>query len=207
MNQQWHVSSKTSRRGFLRAATYGAVAGYAFPVIVPASALGRGGRVAPSNRIAVGVIGTGNQGFNDINSFLKDERVQIVAVCDVNRESAGYWEGKVGGREPGRRLVEEHYAKHRRTASYRGCSAVADFRELLGRGDIDAVEVCTPDHWHAIMVIEACKAKKDIYCQKPLSLTIAEGRAMSWAANRSRVVFQTGSQQRSDRRFRRAAEL
>ena len=82
-----------------------------------------------------------------------------------------------------------------------------DFREILGRHDIDAVEVCTPDHWHALMVVEACKAKKDIYCQKPLSLTVAEGRAMSYAVNKSKVVFQTGSQQRSDRRFRRACEL
>ena len=76
-----------------------------------------------------------------------------------------------------------------------------------GRGDIDAVEVCTPDHWHAIPVLEACKARKDIYCQKPLSLTIAEGRAMSYAVNKHRVVFQTGSQQRSDPHFRRACEL
>ena len=127
------------------------------------------------------MIGTGNQGFNDINSFLHDERVQIVAVCDVNRESAGYWEGKIGGREPARRLVEEHYAKNRPSGTYRGCDALADFREILGRNDIDAVEICTPDHWHAIMVIAACKAGKDIYCQKPLSLTIAEGRAMSYA--------------------------
>src|SRR5262249_6585218 len=171
-------------------------AGFAFPTLIPSRALGYSGSVAPSNRITVGVIGTGNQGFNDINSFLRDERVQIVAVCDVNRESAGYWEGKVGGREPGRRLVEAHYARHRRDATYRGCSAAGDFRELLGRGDIDAVEVCTPDHWHAIMVIEACRARKDIYCQKPLSLTIVEGRAMSWAVSRSGVVFQTGSQQR-----------
>ncbi len=163
--------------------------------------------MAPSNRIALAVIGTGNQGFNDIASFLKDDRVQIVAVCDVNRESAGYWEGKTGGREPARRLVGQHYAKNFKSGTIRGCSALADFREVLGRHDIDAVEICTPDHWHAIMVVEACKAKKDIYCQKPLSLTVAEGRVMSYAVNRSNVVFQTGSQQRSDRRFRRACEL
>jgi predicted dehydrogenase len=169
--------------------------------------LGLGGRTAPSNRITVGIIGTGNQGFNDIRSFLRDERVQIIAVCDVNRESPGYWEGKVGGRDPARRLVEEHYAEARASGSYRGCTAHVDFREVLGRDDIDAVEICTPDHWHAIPVIEACKARKDIYCQKPLSLTVAEGRAMSYAVTKSRVVFQTGSQQRSDARFRRACEL
>ena len=150
----------------------------------PGSALGLSGRPAPSNRITLGVIGTGNQGFNDIRSFLSDERVQIVAVCDVNRESPGYWDGKVGGREPARRLVEEHYAKHKPSGNYRGCDACVDFREILGRKDIDAVEVSTPDHWHAIPSIEACKAGKDIYCQKPLALTIVEGRAMSYAVNK-----------------------
>ena len=83
----------------------------AFPTIIPASALGLSGRTAPSNRITLAVIGTGNQGFNDIKSFLRDDRVQIVAVCDANRESPGYWDGKIGGREPARRLVDEHYAK------------------------------------------------------------------------------------------------
>src|SRR5690606_1968741 len=136
--------------------------------------------------------GTGNQGFNDIRSFLRDERVQIVAVCDVNRESPGYWDGKVGGRDPAKRLVEDHYAERARSSGYPGCEAYVDFREVLGRDDIDAVEVCTPDHWHAIPVIEACKAGKDIYCQKPLSLTIAEGRAMSAAVAKSGVIFQTG---------------
>src|SRR3954452_24044613 len=201
------ASGPTSRRGFLRATAGGSVAGFAFPTVIPCSALGLAGKVSPINRITLGIIGTGNQGFNDIRSFLGDERVQIVAVCDVNRESAGYWDGKVGGREPARRLVEEHYAKDKPSGTYRGCDAVVDYREVLGRGDIDAVEVCTPDHWHAIPVIEACKAKKDIYCQKPLALTIAEGRAMSYAVSKHGVVFQTGSQQRSDPNFRRACEL
>ncbi|MFI5461750.1 MAG: Gfo/Idh/MocA family oxidoreductase, partial [Isosphaerales bacterium] len=204
MNQ---TQGNSSRRDFLRGVACASAAGFAFPTIVPGRALGLSGTVAPSNRITLAVIGTGNQGFNDINSFLRDDRVQLVAVCDVNRESPGYWEGKVGGREPARRLVEASYAKGRRAGTYRGCDAVADFREVLGRHDLDAVEICTPDHWHALMVVEACKAKKDIYCQKPLSLTIAEGRAMSFAVNKSRVVFQTGSQQRSDQRFRRACEL
>ena len=196
----------TSRRDFLRRSAQVA-AGLAFPAVVPDSALGRSGSVAPSERITLGVIGTGNQGFNDIRSFLADGRVQIIAVCDVNRESAGYWEGKLGGREPARRLVEEFYAEGRRSGTYRGCDAYADFREVIGRADIDAVEVCTPDHWHAIPVIEACRTRKDIYCQKPLSLTIAEGRAMCAAVAESGVVFQTGSQQRSDPKFRRACEL
>jgi predicted dehydrogenase len=207
MNRPQRTAPSPSRRAFLRRTTQAAAAGFAFPTIIPGSALGLGRMVAPSNRITLGVIGTGNQGFNDLRSFLKDERVQIVAVCDVNRESDGYWDGKVGGREPARRLVEEHYAKDKPSGEYRGCGAFVDFREVLGRKDIDAVEVCTPDHWHAIPVIEACKAKKDIYCQKPLALTIAEGRAMSSAVAKHGVVFQTGSQQRSDPYFRRACEL
>lgn len=197
----------TSRRDFLRRSAAAGAAALAVPTIVPASALGRTARPAPSERITLGVIGTGNQGFNDIRSFLRDERVQIVAVCDVNRESPGYWDGKVGGREPAKRLVEEHYAKQKADGQYRGCVAYTDFRDVLGRADIDAVEVCTPDHWHAIPVIEACRVRKDIYCQKPLSLTVVEGRAMSDAVARSGVIFQTGSQQRSDAKFRQACEL
>jgi predicted dehydrogenase len=196
-----------SRRAFLGQTARVAAAGWAFPTIIPGSALGLAGRPAPSNRITLAVIGTGNQGFNDIKSFLPDDRVQLVAVCDVNRESTGYWEGKIGGREPARRLVDEYYAKKKQSETHRACESTADFREILGRHDIDAVEICTPDHWHALMVVMACKAKKDIYCQKPLSLTVAEGRMMSDAVNRSNVVFQTGSQQRSDRRFHRACEL
>ena len=76
-----------------------------FPAVVPSSALGLEGNIAPSNRITLGVIGTGNQGIGDLRQFLKDERVQVVAVCDVNRESAGYWNNNLGGREPARRLV------------------------------------------------------------------------------------------------------
>src|ERR1700677_4301542 len=196
-----------SRRAFLGQTARVAAAGWAFPTIIPGSALRLAGRPAPSNRITLAVIGTGNQGFNDIKSFLPDDRVQLVVVCDVNRESTGYWEGKIGGREPARRLVDEHYAKKKSSETHRACESTADFREILGRHDIDAVEICTPDHWHALMVTMACKAKKDIYCQKPLSLTVAEGRVMSYAVNRSKVVFQTGSQQRSDERFHRACEL
>jgi len=176
-------------------------------MVIPAAALGRDGKVAPSNRIALGIIGTGNQGLNDIKGFLGDERVQIVAVCDVNKEGPGYWNGGVAGREPARRLIEAHYAKQKEAGTYKGCDTLVDFRELLQRKDIDAVEVCLPDHWHAIPVIMAAAAKKDIYCQKPLSLTIAEGRAMSDAVKKYGVVFQTGSQQRSDSNFRRACEL
>ena len=107
---------------------------------------------APSNRVSLGVIGTGNQGFNDMKSFLRDERVQVTAVCDVNRQSPGYWEGGIAGREPARNWVEWHYAREKRAGTYKGVTATADFREVLRRKDIDAVLLALPDHWHGIAV-------------------------------------------------------
>jgi predicted dehydrogenase len=195
-----------SRRRFLKHAAVGGALAVA-PAFVPATALGRAGRPGANSRIQIGVIGTGNQGFNDIKAMIRDERVQIIAVCDVNRESTGYWNGAVGGREPGRKLVEKYYANKAPTGGYKGCDAHLDFRELLARRDIDAVQIVTPDHWHAIQVVEACKAGKDIYCQKPLAVTIGEGRAMADAVRRHGRILQTGSQQRSDRNFRHACEL
>ena len=179
----------------------------AAPEIVPASALGRDGHVPPSSRVNMGFIGTGNQGTADMRSFLNDARVQVIAVCDVNSESAGYWNGAVAGREPARRRADEAYAERIKNGTYSGCRAYVDYRELLAREDIDAVEVATPDHWHALQVIDSCRAGKDVYCQKPLSLTVVEGRAMCNAVRDNKRVLQTGSQQRSDSHFRRACEL
>ncbi len=195
-----------SRRGFLRGAAAAATA-LAAPQVIPGAALGLDDRPAPSERITLAMIGCGNQGWNDIHAFLGDDRVQVIAVCDVNRESPGYWNGTVRGRAVLKQVVEERYAGRRASGQFAGCDEYVDFRDLLDRDDLDTVEVCTPDHWHAVPVIEACKRGKDIYCQKPLSLTVAEGRAMADAVRRYGVVFQTGSQQRSDGNFRRAAEL
>jgi len=152
------------------------------------------------------MIGTGNQGIGDMKQFFKDERVQVVAVCDVNRESRMYWDDAEGGRDVAKRIADVFYTE-KLGATYTGCDTIEDFRDLLARDDIDAVEVATPDHWHAIMTVEAAKAGKDIYCQKPLSLTVREGRAMSDAVKKYDRIFQTGSQQRSDAHFRRACEL
>lgn len=196
----------SNRRDFLKSSA--ALAGsLALPTIVPASVLGRGQRPAPSDRITLGFIGTGNMGMNHVMGFLQDERVQIVAVCDVNRGSGGYWNGGYAGREPAQHLVNFHYGKQIASGTFSACDAYEDFRDLLNRPDIDAVVVSTPDHWHAIPVIQAAEAGKDIYCEKPLSLTIREGRAMSDAVRDAGVIFQTGSQQRSDWRFRHACEL
>ncbi len=177
------------------------------PAVVSARALGRDGAVAAGERVTMGVIGCGNQGTGDMMGFLEDKRVQIVAVCDVNRESAGYWGGAFAGREPARKIVEWTYAREKRSGAYKGCAAYGDFRKLLARRDVDALLIAVPDHWHSIPVIEAAKAGKDVYCEKPLSLTIAEGRAMSNAVKKHGRIFQCGSQQRSDSRFRQACEL
>jgi hypothetical protein len=158
--------------------------------VITSSALGAAGRPAPSNRLVMGAIGTGGMGRGDLGDFLGRSVVQMVAVCDVDKAQ----------RDKAKDMADKRYGNT-------DCASVADFREILGRKDIDAVMIATPDHWHAIPVIEAAKAGKDIHCQKPLSLTIAEGRAMVEAVARYGVVFQTGSQQRSDRRFRFACEL
>ena len=177
------------------------------PMIVPASALGRGGFIPPSDRINLAFIGAGNQAENDIKGFWDDGRVHIVAVCDVNKQSKGYWNGKVGGRKYITNLVDGHYHEKFGKSYRRGCKEYEDFREVISSSEIDAVEVVTPDHWHAIPTIMAARAGKHIYCQKPLALTIQEGRDMVKAVNTSGVTFQCGSQQRSNPRFRHVCEL
>jgi len=198
-------SRLSGRRDFLKCAAAVCVGTYGMPYLVPSSALGAG---APSNRINVGCIGTGNMGFTDLQGLMHQNDTRIVAVCDVNRGSFGYkTAGQFRGREPARQLVNDYYAKEQRSGTYAGCNAYNDFRELLARDDIDAVSVTTPDHWHAIPTIMAARAGKHIYCQKPLSLTIAEGRAMVEAVRRHGVILQTGSQHRSKERMRFACEL
>ena len=196
-----------NRREFLKSATKTAAGTIIFPYIIQSSILGAEGSTAPNERITMGCIGTGNQGTNDMKGFLEDRRVQVVAVCDVNRESHGYWDGALGGREPAKRIVEQYYTKKKDSVAYKGCATYEDFREVIARRDIDALLIALPDHWHSIPVIMGTKAGKDIYCEKPLSLTIADGRAMSDTVRRYGRVFQTGSQQRSDRNFRFACEL
>lgn len=125
----------------------------------------------------MGGIGIGNQGGGDQGAFLGRDDVQYVAVCDVRRNA----------REEAQRRVNSHYGNS-------DCKAYTDFREMLARPDIDAIHIATPDHWHAIMVVAACKAGKDVFCQKPESLTIREGRAMVDVARRYNRVVSGGSQ-------------
>jgi len=207
------LHGNTNRRQFLKRAAGTAVGAISFPYIVPSSAVGKGGTVAPSDRIALGCIGMGGQGTYDMNGFLTGRSdVQVVAVCDVNKESSDYdtlyqFEDTTAGREPARKRVESYYAGQKRAGTYKGCDAYGDFRELLARDDIDAVLIAVPDQWHAIPAVMAARAGKDIYAEKPLAYTIAEGRAICDAVKRYGVVWQTGSQQRSDYKFRRACEL
>lgn len=195
-----------NRRDFIKLSGAVAASAIMVPTIISSCARSKKGRTAPSDRINIGIIGSGNQAMNDINDFLQDDRVQITAICDVNKYSTGYWDGKPGGRDVGMRFVDGYYSK-REGKSYQSCRGYEDFREVIDRKDIDAVEVVLPDHWHSIPVLMAAKAGKDIYCQKPLALTIPEGRAMANAVKKYNVVFQTGSQQRSDWNFRRVCEL
>ncbi|MBW6534933.1 MAG: Gfo/Idh/MocA family oxidoreductase [Mariniphaga sp.] len=194
------------RRNFIKKAGIAASAIISVPTIIPAACVGKGGQTAPSDKINLAFIGAGNQASNDVMDFLADDRVVVTLICDVNKKSDGYWDGRVAGREYIRDVVNGYYSK-KYDRRYRACTDVEDFREVIARKDIDAVEIATPDHWHAISVLMAAAAKKDIYCQKPLSLTIAEGRAMSDAVHHHNIVFQTGSQQRSNHHFRRICEL
>ena len=206
--------SKINRREFLRGATSAAAGMISFPYIIPSSALGKSGNIEPGNRITMGFIGLGGMGTNNMRAFLNQSDVQVVAVCDVTKASDEYghwykkgWQGAWFGREPARKIVDNHYAQKNRSGRYKGCAAYTDFRDLLARNDIDAVCITTPDHWHAIPTIMAATAGKHIYCEKPMSLTIAEGRAMIEAVRRHGVIFQTGTQRRSSQQYRFVCEL
>ncbi|MBM4019485.1 MAG: gfo/Idh/MocA family oxidoreductase [Planctomycetes bacterium] len=157
------------------------------PMVIGAGALGAD-RLSPGDRTTVGAIGIGGRGRAVLRSFLSEPRAQVVAVCDVD----------AARREAARREAD---------AASAGCAAYNDFRELLARPDIDAVVIATPDHWHVPVALAAARAGKDIYCEKPLSLTIAEGRTLVETVRRCGRVFQTGSQLRSQARFRTGCEL
>jgi len=186
------VSATHSRRGFLKSAAVGAIG---FPMVVRSQTLGAN---APSKRITMGIIGCGNQSEQDLKRWLPMEDVQVVAVCDVNKASYGYKNDKQFlGREPVRAMVESAYAERSPSGSFKGVSSYVDFRDLLARKDIDTVAIITPDHWHAIQTIQAAAAGKDIYCQKPLSLTVRDGQEMIKAVRKYNRVLQCGSQWRS----------
>jgi predicted dehydrogenase len=174
------------RRRFLKKTVAITAGAAAFPCFVPSSTLGKAGATAPGNRITMGFIGTGGRGRFNMAAFMAEPDVQILAVCDVDAR---------------------HRKKARDTANLSSKSSCSDFRDLLARDDIDTVVISTPDHWHVPIAIAAVKSGKDVFCEKPLTLTIAEGRALSDAVRNYHRVFQTGSQQRSEAGFRFACEL
>jgi predicted dehydrogenase len=183
---------KSSRRSFLKSAAI--ISAF---TIVPRRVLGGVGYTAPSDQVALGFIGTGRQGFTLKNAFIKLDQVKVVGACDVYlRKQQTFTE-----------QVNKFYADKAGQSASNFCSATADFRELIQRKDIDAVVIAVPDHWHAAISVRAAAAGKDIYCEKPLSLSIAEGMAMVNAATKYNRVFQTGSMQRSWNEFRQTALL
>ncbi|NUQ69701.1 MAG: Gfo/Idh/MocA family oxidoreductase [Chthonomonadales bacterium] len=186
------MARRLTRRDFVKAA--GAAA--AMPAIIPASALGRQGKTPPSERITIGVIGTGYQARGHIDLLIRHPDVKVLAVCDVDRTR----------REHAKKMVEDWYSEDSSIGAHKGCDAYVDFRDITNRADIDAVLIATPDHWHCIPAVEAMKHGKDVYCEKPLTLTIAEGKTLIDVARRHRRVFQVGSQQRSGSEFRVACE-
>ncbi len=190
--------TKLTRRSFISTAVKGTVAtSFAitgFPTIVPASVFGKN---APSSRINIGAIGTGRiSRDHDLPGVWRADYAQVVAVCDLDTKRAA----------DGKKLVNDYYSK-RNGKPFDGVKEYHDYKELIKNKDIDAVVISTPDHTHAMIAVAAARAGKHIYMQKPASLTIAEGRFVSDVVQKSGVVFQIGSQQRSSEQFRYAAEL
>lgn len=167
-----------SRRSFLKTGAAVGVAAFAVPCLVPERAFGA------NEKIITGHIGVANRGMQNLHPLM----AHAAAVCDVDRKHAA----------AAQKAVEKKNGK---------CQVFSDFRKLLDQKDIDAVVISTPDHWHALMVMMACQAGKDVYCEKPLTLFITEGRAMVRAARKYKRIVQTGSQQRSDDKFRTACEM
>ncbi|WP_018620568.1 Gfo/Idh/MocA family protein [Spirosoma luteum] len=184
------ASASANRRTFLKQA-----AGLSAFYIVPRHVLGRG-FTAPSDQVAVGFIGLGKQATGLRGRFLQNE-ARVVAACDVYQPKVAAFA----------EAVNKHYADKGSVGTYAGCERYDDYRTLLNNKGIDAVVIATPDHWHSPIAIAAAKAGKDIYCEKPLSLTVQEGRDMVNATRQYKRVFQTGNMQRSSKEFRQAVEL
>src|SRR5579859_1517373 len=175
-----------SRRRFIAAAG----AAIALPTIIPASALGREGRPAPSERVTMGIVGCGGQGGSNTGAFLGHNNCQVVAACDVDKKHLEHLAN----------TVNNHYKNS-------DCKVYHDYRELMARDDIDTVMLALPDHWHELGAVEAARHKKDIYGEKPLARTIAEQQAIVKAVKENGRIWQTGSWQRSLPNFHKACEI
>lgn len=185
-----NINEFISRRSFLKCSAMAAAA----PLILPRNLLGAD---APSKKVSVGVIGCGRQTQNvNIPGFLSLDNCRVVAVCDVDAWRA----------EKAREKIDSHYAKDKESGVYKGCATFRDYRELLARSDIDAVFIGTPDHWHVPLSIAAMKAGKDVSCEKPLTLSIHEGRVLCDVAKKLKRVTRTDSEFRSSKLFHHAVE-
>ena len=184
------IRNGVSRRSFLKKVAGAGIGALTFPYIIRSSALGQAGVPAPSERITVGCIGVGPQGTGVMGNFLAQKDAHVVAVCDLKKPA----------REAAQNIVNKHYSDS-------NCTAYNDFRELVARSDIDVVLVATCDHWHVLTSLAAVKAGKDVYCEKPMGVSIAEDQALRSAVHRYNRIFQFGTQQRSSRDFRFACEL
>ena len=176
-----------SRRSFLKGTAVAAGAVFGFPYVITSPIRGAD---APSNKITVGCIGTGRMGIIDLKEILGFGQTKVIGLCDVDSKRL----------KDAQQIVAKHYGSD-------DCSIHTDFRELVSRGDIDVISITSVDHWHGLHAIAAAKAGKDIFLQKPLTLTFEEGRVLSDTVHRYGRVFQTGIQQRSDSKFRQACEL
>lgn len=181
------MNTHLTRRHFLKGQLTAALAAAAFPTLLPSSVFGAD---APSKRVAFGCIGVGPQGRGVMGGFLGQPDVQVVALCDPLKKNLDAAIKQVNG----------HYKNE-------DVKTHADFRELLARPDIDAVSIATPDHWHVPIAIAAARAGKDMYVEKPLGLSVAEDQMLRKACQEKGRMFQFGTQQRSDAKFRRACEL
>lgn len=192
------MKTTPSRRGFLA----GAASVFAFPTIIPSSVLGKD---APSNRINMGFIGMGNRGRGVMGALMNHKSAQGIAVCDLHQSYLAPNNGNPQGLDEGLRLLNAANAK--KGGSDSGVKGYKDFREMIAREDLDAVMIATPDHWHALVCMEAARAGLDIYCEKPITHRFAEGYHLHREVAKRGLIFQVGSQQRSDKNFRQGVEL
>jgi predicted dehydrogenase len=185
------VKKKVNRRAFLKKSAALGAGLVGFPYIIRSSALGKAGTVAPSNRLTMAQVGCGSMGSGNLNSFLGlRDVIQVVAICDVDSNHA----------ERGKRAVAEKSGSN-------DCRVYQDYRQLLDKEDLDIVSHAMPDHWHAPVAVACARKGIDMYGEKPLARTIAEGRAICDAVERYGVIWQTGSWQRSVAHFHKGAEL
>jgi predicted dehydrogenase len=185
------MTNKSSRRDFVKRSAAVVAGSIILPQILPSSVFGRGGRIAPSDRIVMGAIGTGSQGMSNMHSFLElKDQVQFVGLCDVDSKHL----------ERAKNMVDRY-------SNNSDCRTYADYREFLEKEKVDAVSLALPDHWHGIIYTAVANKKFHVYGEKPICRTIHDGQTIVKAVKNNNIIWQTGSWQRSEAHFRRGAEL